>query len=398
MTLAALICAYQEAALPEEGLRATLPLAGRTVVERQARLAAAAGALPVVLFVERAPPELIAAAERLRAEGVPVTLARTALEAAEAIPSNARLLLMADGFIADEVHVNRLVGESSGILTIPDLGVDDRFERIDAHSRWAGLALLNRAMLHDISTLIQDWDLQSTLLRRAVQSGVREFSVRGELADAHLNIVVTRADLAELERHIVEGAVARRDSWVSRYLLAPAEQFVTKMLMPTRVSSEWLRVLAVLLSAGAAFLFTRGWLWTGGILLLFSTPLDDVADRLAALRMQAASGVGSWWTYLLPASASAALLTLSWSLGGMYGWGCLPLAAATLAFMAALWIEIGDRDIDGQIFLAERKGMIWLMLPFALTGSWLGGLFGLTVYSAASFFWAQHQIHQRRRP
>jgi hypothetical protein len=398
MSLAAVIAAYHDAEAAEGGLRATLPLAGRTLVERQARLAASAGAEPILLYVERVPAELLAAVERLRNEGVPVSLARSAVEAAEAIHPDDRLLFMADGFLADEAHVNQLIHAGpNALLAVPDLGVDDRFERIDAHSRWAGLALLTGQALKQTASMLNDWDLQSTLLRRAVQGGVRQFWVRGEHADDHLTIVTSHDDLGAIEQQIMEGAVARRDSWVSRYVLAPAEQAATRLLMPTVVMPDWLRLLSVTLTALAAFLFTGNWLWTGGALLLLSTPLDDTADRLATLRMQS-QAEGSWWSYLLPASAGAALLTFSYSLATTLGWGCLPLAAATLAFVAALWIEVGEREIDGMIFLAERKGMIWLMLPFALTGSWLAGLFALALYAGGSFFWAQHQIHRRIAP
>lgn len=398
MTLAALICAYQnvdspDAIAPGASLRATLPLAGRTLVERQARIAAAAGASSIIVFVDVMPPELLNAIERLRSEGLPVSFARTPLEAAQAVLPDDRLLLIADGFVADEIHVNRLVAEGAGILTVPDIGIEDRFERIDAHSRWAGVALLNGQMLKQTAMMVKDWDLQSTLLRRVVQSGAREFSVR-EHSDAHLTIVTRREDLAEIEQRIFEGSVARRDSWVSRYVLAPAEQAATRLLMPTIVASEWLSMIAVGLNAVAALLFTREWLWTGGVLMLLSTPLDDIGDRLASLRMQSRPE-SSWWSYLLPATAAAALVMLSYALGLQFGWGCLVLAAAALAFVGALWLEIGDHEIDGQIFLAERKGMIWLMLPFAVTGSWLAGLLGLTFYAAGSFFWAQHQIHRR---
>ena len=49
MALTALIAAYHESA--EAGaLRSTLPLAGRTVIERQVRLAAAAGADRIVVL------------------------------------------------------------------------------------------------------------------------------------------------------------------------------------------------------------------------------------------------------------------------------------------------------------------------------------------------------------
>ncbi len=394
-SLAALIAAYQDADAPETGLRATLPLAGRTLVERQARLAASAGASPIIVLVEKLPAELVTAFQRLRSEGVQVALARSAAEAAEAIHPDDRLLLIADGLIADEAHIARLLAAGgNALLTVPEHGASDRFERIDAQSRWAGLAALTGQTLKQTSAMLQDWDLQSTLLRRLVQGGARQFSVRGESADAHLAIAGNRTDLEAVERQIIEGAVARRDGWVSRYLLAPAEQAATKLLMRTRIMPDWLRLLAVGLTAVGVYCFARDWLLVGSLLLLLSTPLDDVADRLATLRVQGEHD-SSWWSVLLPATAGAALLTLAYSLSSENSWGCLVLAMATLAFLAALWLEVGDREIDGKIFLAERKGMIWLMLPFALTASWLAGLLALAFYAAGSFFWAQRQVHRR---
>jgi hypothetical protein len=38
--------------------------------------------------------------------------------------------------------------------------------------------------------------------------------------------------------------------------------------------------------------------------------------------------------------------------------------------------------------------MIWLLLPFAVTGMWIPGLAMLAGYAAASFFWVQRQVHR----
>ena len=70
MAVGALIGAYQED--DSGGLRALLPLAGRTLLEYQVRCAAAAGAAPIVVIVERVPQALQDAFERLRLDGVGV--------------------------------------------------------------------------------------------------------------------------------------------------------------------------------------------------------------------------------------------------------------------------------------------------------------------------------------
>ncbi|HEU0135288.1 MAG TPA: hypothetical protein VFR28_10730, partial [Allosphingosinicella sp.] len=175
MTLAAVIAAYHEADDAGGGLRATLPIAGRTLIERQVRLAAGAGAEPVVVVVERVTSLLNSALDRLRSEGVTLVLARSAEEAAEAVHSNDRVLLVGDGLVAPEAAIARLLAiDGPCILIVPDLRVDDRYERIDSQSRWAGLALIDGEMLKQTAAMLRDWDLQSTLLRRAVQAGARQ--------------------------------------------------------------------------------------------------------------------------------------------------------------------------------------------------------------------------------
>ena len=81
MAVGALIGAYQED--DSGGLRALLPLAGRTLLEYQVRCAAAAGAAPIVVVVERVPQALQDAFERLRLDGIgvfPVSDVQEALE------------------------------------------------------------------------------------------------------------------------------------------------------------------------------------------------------------------------------------------------------------------------------------------------------------------------------
>lgn len=386
MALAALIAAYHESA--EAGaLRATLPLAGRTVLERQVRLAVAAGATRIVLLVERMPPELSAAIDRLRGERLPVHVARSAEEAAEAIDPSDRLVLVGDGAVADAPQIARLAAaEGPTVLTVADGAYGELYERIDANSRWAGLAAVDGAMLRATAAKLRDWDLQSTLLRRALQSGARPLAAEGPVA-----ILDGRDDLALLERRIISAASSSGGGWASR-LLAPLERLLTLALMGGRISPDLLGSAAVGFSAAGAAFVAYGWFLTGLALLLLATPLEGVADRLARIRMQGDIG-RHWWSYLNPAFAGAALVALAYGLALLHGWGVVLLAFTTLAFLVALGIEIEGRTVKGAVLLAERKGMIWLMLPFAAFGAWNVGLALLFAYAAASFFWAQHQVH-----
>lgn len=398
MALTALISAYQESEEPGGPLRAVLPLAGRTLIERQARLAVLAGARRILVLVERVPPELLAALDRLRRDGLGVLLARSAEEAAEQVDPTDPLLLIADGFIGDESHLRRLAAASPpALLTVPDASVDDRFERIDAESRWAGVALIDGALLADTVSMLRDWDPQSTLLRRAVQSGARMLSVRGEAGAGDLTIAERMADLSAVHRRIVDRAASGRGDWISQYLLGPAERAATHALMGGAVTPPAIGVAAVLLTGLGAAAFVWHYLWIGLVLMLLATPLDGIADRLARLRLE--EGVShSWWCHLLPALAAAGLLALGLSIGRFHGWGSILLAAAILLFLLAQRFEIEGEQPRGLIFLAERKGLVWLMLPFAFAGYWLAGLFAMFVYASGSFFWAQRAVHSAVPP
>lgn len=394
MTLTALIGAYHESSDPGDGLRATLPLAGRTLVERQARLAAEAGARPIVLFLDREPGDLMAAIDRLRADGLDILVAKSAGEAAKAVQANDRVLLMADGLLPDEGQVERMAGiEGNALLTVPDLRFDDRFERIDAESRWGGLAMLDGQTLKHTAAMLQDWDLQSTLLRRAVQNGARHIGLSGDPAGAHVILAERATDLAEIESSILESASAFQKDWVSRYLLGPLEQWATRRLLPTPAQPAEIWLAGLILTALSALAFSRAFLWTGLFLYLLATPLDGIGERLTRLRMRSTTGNG-WTRRLTPLAAAGSFLALGYALSRTEGWGAWVLAAAGLSFSVALFREALWAPLSNRLFLAEHKGAGWLVLPFATAGFWIYGLGAAAVYAAASFFWIQADVHQ----
>lgn len=394
MALAALISATREAREPGVALRATFWLAGRTLVERQARLAAGAGAAVVIILVESLPAELVQAVERLRAEGLLVVTARNAVEAAAAISPGMKLMLIADGFVGDRSHVDRLLGvDRPALLAVSDRGFDDRFERIDNDLRWAGLALIDADLLRDAAMMPADWDVQSTLLRRALQTGVKPVPLTDEREAAELALVERRQDFAELQRRILAGATAGPRNWASRYLLAPIERLATGAMMTGPVGVTAIGVGSVVLTAVAAIAFFYDWRWAGLALLLLSLPLEGIAARLAKLRLFRLSET-VWWRIATSAFAAIALVSLGYSLSASHGWGMILLAASAIAFLLALRTETATRRPPGEALLANLPSLVVLMLPFALSGWWSAGVAFLAAYSAGSFFWAQHHLHK----
>ncbi|MCA1653151.1 MAG: hypothetical protein LC656_02885 [Sphingomonadales bacterium] len=392
MALGALIGAYQED--DSGGLRALLPLAGRTLLEYQARCVAAVGAAPIVVLVERVPAALQEAFERLRGEGIQVVRVSDGNEAASRFEAGTRILHLADGIAPDIGDLNRLVEiDEPAIATLPDDEEYQGYERIDSVSRWAGIALVDAGTLGSTAAMLGDWDLQSTLLRRAVQAGARLVRLDGPGGGP---LLAENADvLAGFERRLLIASRGARHDLIARYLLPFIEEFATERLMETKVRPEWLVDAALGLTLAAAFAFTRGWLWPALGMLLLSTPLDLIAARLATLRLRPLAR-SLWSKRALWPAAGGALIALGWwsARHGDGGWGAMIAALAAAAFAQAMRIERGGAELPFRQWLFARRTAIVAAVPFAALGWWNLLLGSLALYAAVSFFLVQHVAHR----
>lgn len=393
MITGALIGAYQED--DSGGLRALLPLSGRSLLEYQARCAAAAGAAPIIVVVDQIPIALNQALERLQQEGISATAVTDSNDAANRFGAGDRVLLIGDGIAPPpELLVSLIEEEDPAIVTVPDDEEHRQFERIDAVSRWSGVALAEAQTLGATAAMLGDWDLQSTLLRRMLQSGARILPLQAGAAEPVL--AATEADLLGLERQLIVASRGTRNDWASRYLLPLVEEWATEPLLKSTVAPQRLIEAALLLTLGAAVALFEGWLWPGLALLLVSTPLDLIARRVAALRLRPLPARSRVERLLWP-SAGIALLALGWWLarnGG--GWGAFYTALACSAFAEAARIERVVPEIPGDIWLFSRRNAVFAMVPFALFSEWTAGIVFLSLYAAISFFVVQFVNHSIR--
>jgi hypothetical protein len=391
MAPGALIAAYSE---DDSGsLRALIPIAGRTLLEYQVRCAAAAGAAPVVVVVERITIALNEFLQPRQQEGRPVVTVGDAAEASSRFEAGELILLVADGLAPSPELLSGLVEEQEPVIvTVPDDEAHERFERIDAVSRWSGVALVDSQMIGATAVMLGDWDLQSTLLRRALQSGARTVPIAPAAGEPLL--AENAEDLADLERRLFVASRGSRRDWASRYILPLIEEFATEKLVESRVRPDMLLQAALLLSLGSVVAFATGWRWVGLVLLALTTPLPLIARRLASLRLTPMPARSLAKRLLWPA-AGAALIALGWwqSEHGS-GWGALAAAATAAAFAEAARIEREKLEFAGEIWLVSRRNAILAALPFAAFGAWAGYLVALALYAGASFFVVQHVNHR----
>jgi len=390
MAVGALIGAYQE---DDTGaLRALLPLAGRTLIEYQARCAAAAGAAPIVVVVERVPQALQDAFERLRLDGIGVFPVSDVNEAVSRFEAGSMILLIADG-LAPPANLVVQLGEEPepAVAVVPDDEPHEAFERIDGNSRWAGVAMVDAHLLGSTAAMLGDWDLQSTLLRRTIQEGARRLDATESGGEP---LLVGNADeLAGFQRHLIEASRGGRTDWASRYILPFVEDFATEQLMETPVRPAWLIWAALTLTLGGALCFTRGWLGAGLVLLVLSTPLDLIAARLAAIRMKPLPAKMWARSALWPAGGLALVALGWWEMRHGPGWGAIVSAISGCGFAEAARIEKSGMPAGGETWLFSRRNGIFTAIPFAIAGVWNPYLVAILAYAAFSFFIVQRVRH-----
>ena len=386
MALGALIGAYQED--DTGGLRALIPLAGRTLLEYQVRCVAAASAAPIVVVVERVPQALQDAFERLRLDGIGVFPVSDVHEAVTRFEAGSMILMIGDAIAPPADLVARLAEEPEpAVATVPDDEAHAAFERIDGQTRWAGVAMVDAKTLGSTAAMLGDWDLQSTLLRRALQDGAVRLPAVGEAAEP---LLIERPEqLDGFQRRLIAGSTEARRDWASRYILPPVEDFVTHRLMETTVRPAWLIWLALALTLAGAAAFSRGWLGAGLVLLLLSTPLDIIAERLAKIRLRPLPKQMMSRALLSPAAGITLLVLGWWEAREVSGWGAFLAAIAAAAFAEATRLE-RPAGSPAEVWLLSRRNAVFLALPFALLGSWTPYLVTLFAYAGVSFFLAQH--------
>lgn len=345
MTFAAILSASRASADPAGGLRASLHFAGQTLVEYQARQAARAGADRIMILVSVITPTISQAVDRLTADGIAVALIRDMVSMVRDAPRNTDILLMADGAVIAQKHVDALAqAEGDALLVTDDSRASAPFERIDAGQRWAGLARISPALLFGTLDMIGDWDLSLTLIRAAVQNGARRVTApQDDLLEGRVAIVDTQQQ-ADLVAQAVMAASARpreERGGIEHYVLAPLARLAGPALMRLQVPAFQVRIAAIALAAIALVPIELGWPVAGFCLLLGAMLLAQVSDRLDALALRSA------------ATGWMALATPTLALLGIVRAGATPLAVDLALLLAVIMVA----DHRGQA-AATRPWMI----------------------------------------
>ena len=409
MAFAALIAAYQEAEEGAAGLRAMLPMAGRSLLEHQVRRAIEAGASHAVVLVERVPAELSAALDRLKRDGIAVRLARDPMDAADHFHPEEAVLLVADGLVAAPDCFEAMAARTAPtILVVADTPENTDFERVDADHRWAGLALTSVDSVAATAQMLGEWDLQSTLMRRIVQGGSDYLPVDGDagvVVDASEAVLLAEGkdDSRDAGHTMLRRNSVQIESWPERFLYGLIAVRIAPLLLDRRMDAIWLRSFAIILTLAGAAAFWMAWLWTGLILLLLAGPIDAIAGRIDLAQLR--DYEGGWELRAIRGFAQA---TTMLAMGGLAWTTTDEVVFPVMAVMAILLLILTRRasvqirkfpNLESRLlpWLADGNAAIWLIIPFAAAGIWFYWPIAVVVYSYITLILQQNIIREAAR-
>jgi hypothetical protein len=373
----AIIGAYQ---YDKAGRRiATLPVAGMALAERQARAAASADASPILLLGEGDDAALADIVGRLARDGIDAHAIDGLPAAAEQIPLDMPVLLIADGCLADVLLLER-VGDAHlpALATIADGEGKERYERIDADARWAGVALLDGTRIGETAAMLGSWDPVSTLLRRAVQ----ENAVRLDVGQAPPMLARDTDDIDAVEDALHDSTMRAPRDWIERFILLPIERLALPYLLDRRVEPNLLADIASVAAIAGAACALYGWRWPALIILLAVAPLAGIAERLGRIQGRPIGrGLVHPIARLGAGGVAVAGLALLLALASQQ-WGWLLLPAILVGSLLLLEDEKGATP---PLWLARPITLPWALLPFAAVGRWGTGLAALALWGVGSF-------------
>lgn len=372
------------------GLRALYDIAGMTLLERQAEAAAAVGVGTVLVLVDHLPEALMAATDRIRATGVAVHNIRTCADVARFAGKDDRLLLVADGLFAPAFAWSTISSDiGPTLLSVQDTPATVALERLDAESRWGGLAILPAGSAQALADVPDEWDPQITLLRAVLQAGAGRIACEASLYERGDLAVIDDAGVADaVEQRFLARTDSSRPGLIAQRVFAPLARALARPLLRRSRSGQAMRCIEMLSPLAGAGAMVAGW-DAAGLGLALVGPLAGVAaDVVASFRPEArpwraVTGVGQALQWAL--AAATGWLWSAGTLGERAPWLALG-ACLALVLLGGEWLARRGRSAPAWMPDAALAWMLLLLMlatvpmPMPLLAA-LPILLGLLIFS-----------------
>ncbi len=361
-------------------LTATLPFAGVTLIEYQARLLMAAGAAQIIIVVARLTPELLGAIARIAQRGVVVDTVRSAVEAAEKLHPLSRLVVLADGLITTEDTIAMVLRDTGhdALIVLPEAAAEPGLERVGGHMAWAGVARLDPRRVAEVAALPRDYDLQSTLLRMAAQARATHILLPADAEKAGHGIVHRAETLDARGRAVVARLVSGRRSWFDRYVLAPVARLALPRLVERAVPAHVAGGAGVGLGVLGLVLILFGFPALGLFAAVAGTLGLGLGETLAGLRDE--QGAARAQSAAIAGLAALAIAALGWQQYRMSGDEVAPVLALMLVILGSLAERAGLYRFRRR-WWASPPAYLMVLWPMTLLGAGVWGLALASVYA-----------------
>jgi hypothetical protein len=380
--LAGLLFAIHDADDRPDRLAATLPFSGVTLIEYQARLLIAAGVSQIIIVVARMTPELLGAINRIGRRGVSVDTVRSAMEAGEKLHPLAPVLMLGDGLVTTDAIVKAMAVEDGDcLLVVPESDAGPGFERVGGQMAWAGVARLSSSRIAEVAGLPQDYDLQSSLLRFAVQSRAAHVLLPTDAVRGGHGIERQARTLEERGRAVLMTIVSGRRGWFDRFVLAPIARLALPLLVDRGAGGT--TVGAAGASLGVAGLVTIGvGLPSIGLMLsLVGCIAFALGSVLSGLRDDAS--MARWQTLGIGGVAAASILVFAFFVSG-YAGNNTALAIGTALVAIGTLAERAILERERQLWWGSPTAYLLIVALFAILGFPVFGLGVTAVYATAT--------------
>ncbi len=380
--LAGLLFAIHDADDRPDRLAATLPFSGVTLIEYQARLLIAAGVSQVIVVVARMTPELLGAINRIGRRGVSVDTVRSATEAVEKLHPLARVLMLGDGLVTTDAIVKAMATEEGDcLLVVPEADAGPGFERVGGQMAWAGVARLSSSRIAEVAGLPRDYDLQSSLLRFAVQSRATQVLLPTDAVRGGHGIERQARTLEERGRAVLMTIVSGRRGWFDRFVLAPIARIALPLLVDRGAAGA--TVGAVGLALGVTGLATTGFglASLGLVLSLIGCIGLTLGSVLSGLRDEAP--LARWQTLAVDGVVAGSMLIFAFFVSAYAGENtALAIGTALIAIGGLAERAILERD--RRSWWGSPTAYLLIVTLFAVVGFPVLGLGVTAVYATAT--------------
>ena len=157
--------------------------AGASVVERQLDLALAMDCKAVACLSDSVGKEVIALQHRAERAGIRFVTLRDNRLLSGLVTAADEIVLFANAVLPDSAAVLRHAAKPTILVFPADVAVPLGYERISAEFAWAGVLIAPGGIVERLNDLPLDADVPSSLLRIALQSGLRPLPLERRLLD-----------------------------------------------------------------------------------------------------------------------------------------------------------------------------------------------------------------------